>query len=503
MNNLSSARPGGPAQEDLLALYHISQVINSILDLEELLNRVMDLVIERTKAERGFVVLKDETRQELKVKAARNFERQTIEDPTEISYTIVHKVINEANPILTSDAKTDPRFAGSESVFLYHILSILCVPLIKREKIIGVIYIDSRTITNVFSERDLNFLIAFANLAAIAIDNALLQEKLKSENIALKEEIKGKYRFENIIGRGKKIQEVLEIVERVIESSVPVLLEGESGTGKELIARAIHFNGPRSEKKFVAQYCGALPETLLEAELFGYKKGSFTGASSDKPGLFEVADGGTFFLDEVGEISPSIQTKLLRVLQDGEIRRIGETEPRKVDVRIISATNRNLESEVKEGKFREDLFYRLKVVGIRLPPLRERKEDIPILVQHFLKKTQVFTPKGIKGIEEKAIDALLHYNWPGNIRELENVISYVIVMAKGEIISLSDLPSEIIEQKKEVGPRFVRKTKSLKEAEKEIILTAFREAGGDRKKAAKKLGISLRTLQYKLKEYGE
>jgi Nif-specific regulatory protein len=486
-------------QEGMLALYDISQIINSIQEPEELFDRVMDLVISTTNAERGLLMLKEPTAGELSVKVARNFQRKPIENPDEISQTILNQVLENGEAVLTSDAKTDPRFSGSESVMLYNILSIICVPLKKQETVIGLIYVDSRTTKNVFTERDKVFLAAFANMAAISIENARLQARLRQENLILKEEISRQYRFENIVGQSPKFLTALGIVERVLDSSVPVLIQGESGTGKELVAKAIHYNGPRKENKFVAQYCGALPETLLESELFGYKKGAFTGASANKMGLFEVADGGTFFLDEIGDISPSIQAKLLRVLQDGEMRRVGDTQSMKVDVRVISATNRDLWQEVKAGRFREDLFYRLNVVTINLPSLRERQSDIPLLCRHFLLTSQAAQAKNIDQIETKAMELLMEYGWPGNIRELENAVSYAVVMAKSQTVRVSDLPEQIRNYKASAQPMVPGQ--SMRDMEKNFILATLKSFQGNRRKTAEQLGISLRTLQYKLKEF--
>jgi Nif-specific regulatory protein len=485
-------------RDNILTLYEISQVINSILDPEELFNRMMDLALSATRAERGLIWLVDPAGT-LTVKVARNIDQRTIDDTSEVSRTIMDTVLRTGEALLTSDAKTDPRFSGSESVVLYNILSILCAPLKKKDAIIGVIYIDSRTTTNVFTEKDKDFLAAFANMAAIAIENATLQARLKEENISLKQEIRSHYQFDNLVGRSPNFLAAMDLVHKVLDSAVPVMIQGESGTGKEMVARAIHYNGPRRDKRFVAQYCGALPETLLESELFGYRRGAFTGAVADKKGLFEAANGGTFFLDEIADIAPSTQAKLLRVLQDGELRRIGDNESIRVDIRVISASNRDLQKEVRDGRFREDLYYRLNVVAITLPPLRERHDDIPLLCHHFLTTNPAITAKGIREIEQRALDLLMDFPWPGNIRELENVISYMGVMAKGDTIRAYDLPDNIRKWKQSAASLVPGKT--MREVEKDYLLATLKECGGDRKLTAHKLGISLRTLQYKLKEY--
>ncbi|HBE73598.1 MAG TPA: sigma-54-dependent Fis family transcriptional regulator [candidate division Zixibacteria bacterium] len=486
-------------KEQVLALFDVSQVINSIHDPEELFSRVMDIAVSATRAERGFLMIRDR-QGALRAMAARNLDQRDIENPEEVSGTVIQQVLDSGEPVLTSDARTDPRFTGSESVRLYNIRSILCAPLVKGGQALGLIFVDSRTAANVFSDKDKIFLAAFANIAAIAIENARLQSTLREENLTLKQEVRQQYRFENLVGQSPPFRKALAMVEKVLDSEVPVLVQGESGTGKELVAKAIHYNGPRRDKKFVAQYCGALPETLLESELFGYKKGAFTGAMSSKPGLFETAEGGTFFLDEIGDIAPSIQAKLLRVLQDGEMRRIGETSPIRVNVRVISATNRDLLTEVRAGRFREDLFYRLNVVTINLPPLRERRQDIPLLVEHFLESFPPARSRGVRQVDREALEKLMAYGWPGNIRELENALSYGVVMSKGGAIGAKDLPQEVSSREGELQRGFAT-GRSMRDVEREYLLATLKACGNDRKRTAQQLGISLRTLQYKLKEY--
>ncbi|KPL07579.1 Fis family transcriptional regulator, partial [bacterium SM23_57] len=347
-----------------------------------------------------------------------------------------------------------------------------------------------------FNQESLNFLSAFANNAAIAIENARLMSQLRQENIQLRQEVQERYRFSEIVGNSTSMQEVFDLLNKIVNSDISVLLEGESGTGKELVAKALHYNGPRREKPIIAQFCGNLAESLLESELFGHKKGSFTGAIRDKKGLFEVADGGTFFLDEIADIPPLIQAKLLRVLQDGEIRRVGDTEIRHVDVRIISATNRSLEDQVEAGQFREDLFYRLNVISIKMPPLRERKGDIQLLVQHFLDTFSIRSGVPVKKITQAAMKALENYNWPGNVRELENTLERAVVLSQDRPITLESL---IIPKARELAGG----KKTLKEHEKEIVLRSLEEYNGNKTKTADALGVSLRWLHYKLAEWRE
>jgi DNA-binding NtrC family response regulator len=341
----------------------------------------------------------------------------------------------------------------------------------------------------------------------LVVGRALEAKMLRDENIYLKKELSQRFSFGQIIGKSKKMQEIYEIIEHVAQTDATVMIYGESGTGKELVARAIHYSGKRKEKPFIAVSCSAFPETLLESELFGYERGAFTGAYARKPGRFELADGGTLFLDEVGEIKPEIQVKLLRVLQDKAFERLGGKETIKVDVRIIAATNKDLEKEVAMGRFREDLYYRLNVIPIYLPPLRERKEDIPLLAEHFLRIYSEKNGKSIKRISPEAMEALMNYSWPGNVRELENVIERMVVLGTGDEITASQLPERIRNPNianistnlgmLEIPDEGI----SLEDVEKMLIAKALAKANGNKSKAAKLLGITRRTLQYRLRKH--
>ena len=347
----------------------------------------------------------------------------------------------------------------------------------------------------------------------IIIKNALEKKSLFDENISLREELKGRYQFSNIVGKSDKIQKVFELIIKVANSKSTVLITGESGTGKELVARAIHHNSDRKDKPFVSISCGAIPETLLESELFGHQKGAFTGADFDKKGLFEIADGGTFFLDEVSEAPPSIQAKLLRVLQEKEFKRVGGVKDIKVDVRVIAATNKNLHKLIIDGKFREDLYYRLNVIPIELPSLRERKEDIPLLVSHFINKYNSINKKGIKGIRPETMEKLERYVWRGNIRELENVIERAVTLEIADNIYPESLPDEIRNYEIEPLKIVIEPLKSdipseglnledyISEIEKNIILNALNKTGWVKKKAAELLNMSFRSFRYKLQKY--
>ena len=336
----------------------------------------------------------------------------------------------------------------------------------------------------------------------LTIHRALEQNRLLQENLLYRQELITKYKLENIVGRSPQMLQVYKTIARVAESRSTILLIGESGTGKELVARAIHFNSLRAAKPFVAVDCGSLAETLLESELFGHVRGAFTGAITSKKGLFEEADGGTCFLDEVGDISLTMQAKLLRVLQEHEIKRVGGTETNKIDVRIVAATNQNLEEMVAEKKFREDLFYRLNVVSLHLPPLRDRGEDIPLLADHFLRKYAAENKKPVSRISQEALDHLLLYRWPGNVRELENVIERAVTLSHSSIILPEDLPRRLRVEPVEPSTHPLPSRIPLSELEKLYIQKVLEETGGNKKKAADVLGIDRRTLYRMAARYG-
>jgi two-component system response regulator HydG len=338
----------------------------------------------------------------------------------------------------------------------------------------------------------------------ILVAKALRFHKLEQENIYLKEQLNDRFDFSNIIGRSPAMKQLFETMALVAPSQATVLIVGESGTGKELIANAIHQNSDRAERPFIKVNCAALPETLLESELFGHEKGSFTGATARKQGRFQLAHKSSIFLDEIGEMSPATQAKILRVLQEREFEPIGSTQTIKVDTRVIAATNKNLEEEIREGRFREDLYYRINVVTVEVPPLRKRHEDIPLLADFFLKRFAEKNKRIIKAFTPRAMDLLMRYDWPGNVRELENVVERAVILAREEMITPAEFSDDIQKLDAEFQePRLdLRPGRSLKDVEKEMILRTVEETGGNRTRAAKILGISRRTLQLKLKEYG-
>lgn len=490
-----SLETNGSEKNPFKALYEISQLINSIQELDQLLEKVMDIAIETVTAERGFILLKSsESSTDFSARVARNISEEKIADITEISSSVVKQVLTAGETILSYDALQDERFSGSESIAIQQIRSVACVPLRIKRRLIGAIYIDNSKKVGRFTQESVDFLSAFANQAAIAIENAQFYQALRKENMLLKKEMQRVSQFPEIIGNSNPMREVFDTISSILDSEVTVLIEGESGTGKEVVARTIHYNGMRKDKPFVAFFCGALSENLLESELFGHKKGSFTGAVQDKKGLFEIADGGTLFLDEIGDVSPPIQTKLLRVLQEGEVKRVGETQIRKVNIRIISATNKTLTEEIKKGNFREDLYYRLNIISITMPPLRERKGDVPLLAHHFLEKYAQKSNKIFKGFTPDALNVLNKYHWPGNVRELENTLERAVVLAKANLIDVKDLkiPTAAID--------LFESGTTLKEFNKRLVLKTLQETDGNKTHAAKLLGVSRRWLQYQLKE---
>lgn len=343
------------------------------------------------------------------------------------------------------------------------------------------------------------------------IANALRSKNLEVENKVLKKELTKEYAFQNVVGNSEAMHSIFDMIKRVSMTPTNVLITGESGTGKEVVAKAIHYNGPLKDRPFVTVNCGAIPENLMESEMFGHKKGSFTGAVADKAGLFEVADTGTLFLDEVGELPMTIQVKLLRAIQERVIRRVGATDDAKVDVRIIAATNRNLEDMVAKGTFRQDLYYRLNVINIKTPALRERKDDIPLLANHFLKKYNDRLSKNIGGISMDAMEILKKYDYPGNVRELENLIERTVALESGATILPESLPPIVnttsgrkmaSSHEIEIGDDGVDLDKVMGQIEKELLIKAIHAAGGTKKRAAKLLHISFRSMRYRIEKYG-
>jgi Nif-specific regulatory protein len=491
-------------------LIDITKALNSTLNLNELLVNIVDSINSLADTERGFLMLSD-NQGNLEFRIARNRSHEALEkEDFEVSHSIINETKKKREPMFISNLLENDRFKDQKSVIDLQLKTALCVPLTLEEKVIGVIYTDSGRMSDKFKMEDMPIISAFASQAAIAIENARLhgelilsRETLARENLELKQELSEKYKFSGIIGKSKSMQEIFSTIKKIAPHTTTVLIHGETGTGKELIARAIHFNSSRETRQMVTINCGAMPAELLESELFGHRKGAFTGASRDKKGLLETADGGTIFLDEIGDMPLPLQVKLLRVLQDGVIRRVGDNVTRKVDVRILAATNRDLSKDIEKGTFREDLYYRLNVVPIHIPPLRERQEDIIPLVEHFLNKYSSKMNKGEVRITPGAIKLLLSMPWGGNVRELENTIERALALSGDSAI----LSREHFPQLKTSSSLYhLEGESSLKEklqrVEKQIITNMLNKTNGNISRAAKHLKVTRQHLHNKIKQYG-
>jgi Nif-specific regulatory protein len=485
------------SNDSFQALYDVARTLNTILEPKQLLERVLTIAMRHLSAERGFVLLTDPSSEEgFSVVAMENFTSKKISGEFAASSTVVKSVLESGEPVLTVDAQADERFDSSVSIVAQRIVSIICIPLRTADRITGAVYLDSSKSRKAFTEESLKFLTVFGTLAAIALENAQRFSSLSLENERLKNTVDVSHLFPNIIGKSAKWREVLGLVQRVLEVDAAVLLTGESGTGKELVARAIHENGIRKGQPFVAINCSAIPEQLLESELFGHARGAFTGAIAHKKGLVEVAQGGTLFLDEIADMPPLLQSKLLRLLQEKEYRRVGDTINQTADIRVVAATNRDPQAEVKLGRLREDLYFRLNVIGIHLPPLRERRDDIPLLASYFLARAAQMYARPVSGIQPDAMQMLLLNPWKGNVREFQNVIERAVVLCNGTQLAKEDFVFNTAE-----GEVLRQKGLTLEELERQMIEATLAEMGGNRTRTADRLGVSLRWLQYRLKEW--
>jgi len=484
-------------------LYEIGNLILSEVELEPLLKKCLDKVIEVTQAQRGFIALINEKRQP-DFKIARNLEKNDIEQPEfEVSKSIIKHVASTSEAICLPDAMSDPKFGSKKSVLNLQLLSVLCTPIIFENQVVGLIYVDNPEKRELFDDSVADLLQKFSQQMAIALNNAMAFSLEKQKNQQRVEELRAKYHFEELIGRDPRMTKLLEKVAQVAETDSTVLIQGESGTGKELIARALHKNSRRSQQRFEVVHCGAIPETLLESQLFGHKKGAFTGAIEKRRGQFELADSGTIFLDEIGELTPSTQVKLLRVLQDGTYTPLGEEQEKHSNIRVIAATNRNLREMVKSGSFREDLFYRLNVVPLNVPPLRERRADIMVLVDHFTRKYAKYDK--LPSLSKPVQRFLMEYDYPGNVRELENIIEHAVIFCKGAKIEIEhlheELQFEIIEDHGEIVYREL-KQKATEKWERSFFEWLLTKTNGKVRQAALLANMDLATLSKKLGQYG-
>lgn len=474
---------------DLSALMKISTAINSIRGLDNLLERLLDLLFEVVPAERGAILLTDES----------SFETSLVfgldrvygkDEAVNVSRTIVQQVLRDGVALLANDAPSETALV-SDSLIAARTHSVMCVPLILFDRKLGVIYLDSTVTRDHFNRDHLQLVTAIAGIAAVAIENARQFEWLETENERLLADVNIEH---NMVGESAAMQRVYHFISKVAPTDATILIGGESGTGKELAARALHRNSKRAQKPFMAVNCAALNESLLESELFGHEKGSFTGAFAQKKGRLEIADGGTVFLDEVGELTPPLQVKLLRVLQEREFERVGGTVTINVDLRLIAATNKNLEEAIEVGQFRQDLYYRLNVVSLEMPALRERREDIMLLANYFADKYGARCNRKLKGFSTEARDYLTAYDWPGNVRELENTIERAVVLGTTELIMAEDLPEALLEGEVNFANPSTYHN-AVAQAKKQIILSAIDQAEGKLGDAAKLLGVHPNYLQ--------
>ena len=469
---------------DLGALMKVSTAINAIRGLDALLERLLTLLFEVVPAQRGAILLT--TGESLDGGLVFGLDREHGKDqPVNVSRTIVQQVLRDGVAVLANDAETQAEFA-TESFIETRAHSVMCVPLVMVERKLGVLYLDTTVSRDKFNKDHLQLVTAIAAIAAVAIENARHFEWLEKENERLLADVNIEH---NMVGESVAMQRVYQFISKIAPTDVTVLIGGESGTGKELAARAIHRNSKRAQKPFLAVSCAALTESLLESELFGHERGAFTGAIAQKKGRLEIADGGTVFLDEIGELSPALQVKLLRVLQEREFERVGGTATIKVDLRVIAATNKNLEEAIDAGEFRQDLYYRLNVVSLEMPVLRERREDIMLLASYFVDKYGPKCNRKLLGISTDARERLTAYDWPGNVRELENAIERAIVLGTTDVILPEDLPEALLERDTSAAPGAMGYHEAVTQTKKQIILKAIEEAKGNYTEAARLLGV--------------
>jgi len=483
----------GSALQRLLRFADKLQVEHPIQDL---LESLMDAAIEVVSADKGFLILAGASN--LEVRVARNVKRENIEDGvSQLSDSILRYVVEKREAKIVSDALRDATFSTAESVINLQLSSVMCVPLLDRGDLLGLLYVGNDRVVDLFDNHDLELLKVYGALASLLVKNALLLDALRTDNASLRSELEH-VRFGEIIGSSAAMLEVFRRVQKVASTSISVLVTGETGTGKELIARELHRRSPRVKGPFITVNCGAIPENLIESELFGHVKGAFTGAVTNQEGKFQLADGGTLFLDEIGELPLNLQVKLLRALQEKVVFKVGGTKGEPLDIRVIAATNKDLDAEVKVGRFREDLFYRLNVVNILLPPLRERGDDVVVIAKLLLAKYAAEYKSKARGFTPNAIIALRKYDWPGNVRQLENRIKKAVVMCEQTMIGPEDL---------DLHPEVIRPVVPLAEAKEDFqrryILEVLERNNGNRTKAAQDLGVDPRTIFRYLEKEGE
>ncbi|MBT8331460.1 MAG: sigma 54-interacting transcriptional regulator [Deltaproteobacteria bacterium] len=502
---------------DLDLLNEVSTAVHSIHDLDEMLQNVLAKIKDVFGIDGASIALHDRQRKEL-------YFIQTIEELTDgdsqkmaemrfpDDYGVAGWVLKEQQSVLIPDVTKDSRF--TKKLDLQQNLdtrSMICVPLKTRKRVMGVLYAINKLAAE-FSQKDLRLLEVLSVIIAVSIENARLYgevrqyaSSLEKENYRLKTECQARFNVQGIIGCSAAMQRVFALLDKVIDTDTAIMIQGETGTGKELLAKVIHYNGPLKNKPFVAENCGALSENLLESEIFGHVKGAFTGAIADKKGLFEMANGGTVFLDEISDMPFSMQTKLLRVLQENQIRPVGGSRYRQVNFRLLSSSNRDLFEQVEEGSFREDLFYRIQVFPIVIPPLRERREDIPLLATHFLEQHAARLDRALARLTPAALEALMQFDWPGNVRQLENEIERALTLAGSDSEITPEYLSERVRSSANAGGHLAPPPATLKEAtakvERQMVMEALRKSGGNRSQAARELGLTRQGLLNKIARY--
>lgn len=495
---LAALPPTARIGRDLNALLKISTAVNSISNCDELQRRLLEMILEIVPAERGAILLVAEGSEEF-VSSISSGKLSGPGETVRVSRTAALRTLREGAGVLCNDISTDAALGPAESLRGAEVRALMCVPLALPQKTLGVIYLDTGNMVVAFDEHHLQMVTAIAGISGAAIENVRRAERLEDENRRLNEEINIQHQM---VGESGRMRELYQFIAKVADAEASVLLRGESGTGKELAARAIHINGRRAQRQFVAINCATLTETLLESELFGHEKGAFTGAVALKKGKLEIADGGTIFLDEVGELAQNVQAKLLRVLQEREFERVGGTRPIKVDVRVIAATNRDLEEAVRQGTFRRDLYYRLNVISFVIPPLRERSEDILLLANYFAAECSRRVKRRQVRISAEARACLMSYDWPGNVRELENAVERAVVLGSADMILPEDLPEVLLETAAPARPPAAKFYDTLREIKKQLLLNALDEADGNYGEAARLLGIHPNNLHRLLRNLG-
>jgi transcriptional regulator with GAF, ATPase, and Fis domain len=485
----------GSPPNDLVGLRRLqgfSERLMTKSSVDELLETLLDDVIELTGAARGVVLWVDPTDGKdnaPRVRASRNVQREALQDASgAVSDSIVHKVIESKRPIIVSDALSDTTFGKSESVIALKLSSVMCVPLLTQGESVGALYVANDEIKHLFERRQLDLLTVYASQASLILQNAMLLSALRADKEKLSAELSDK-RFGEIVGACPSMMEVFRKLQKVATTDISVLITGETGTGKELIARELHRRSGRHSGPFVTVNCGAIPENLIESEMFGHVKGAFTGAIASRPGKFQQADGGSLFLDEVGELPQQLQVKLLRALQERVVFRVGDNRGEKCDIRIIAATNRNLDEMIKTGEFREDLYYRLNVVNLWLPPLRERGDDVFIIAKVLLSKYAEELNSAVRGFSPQALAAVRKYAWPGNIRQLENRIKKALVLCDKTLLAPEDL-----DLGEDAQAPIVPLEKAKEDFQRRYVLDVLERNNGNRTQTARDLGVDPRTI---------